>query len=64
MPSQETVHVSPMEVTPTLGKGTLGTRSSHRSQVAGHSAGKKPCAGDGTRPWANQQQSGRTRIGA
>ena len=27
MPSQETVHVSPMEVTPTLGKGTLGTRS-------------------------------------
>ena len=30
MPSQETVHVSPMEVTPTLGKGTLGTRSFHR----------------------------------
>ena len=40
MPSEETVHVSPMEVTPTLGKGTLGTRSFHRSQVAGHSAGE------------------------
>ena len=64
MPSEETVHVSPMEVTPTLGKGTLGTRSFHRSQAAGHSAGKKPYAGDGTRPWANQRQSGRTRIGA
>jgi len=25
-PSEETVHVSPMEVTPTLGKGTLGVR--------------------------------------
>ena len=33
MPSQETVHVSPMEVTPTLGKGTLGTQSFHRSSI-------------------------------
>jgi len=32
MPSQETVHVSPMEVTPTLGKGTLGVR---RDEPAG-----------------------------
>ena len=35
MPSEETVHVSPVEVTPTLGKGTLGTwwfrRSAGRS---------------------------------
>jgi hypothetical protein len=29
MPSEETVHVSPMKVTPTLGKGTLGTWSFH-----------------------------------
>jgi hypothetical protein len=30
-PSEETVHVSPVEVIPTLGKGTLGTWSFHRS---------------------------------
>jgi len=29
MPSEETVHVSPMKVTPTLGKGTLGIWSFH-----------------------------------
>jgi hypothetical protein len=31
MLSEETVHVSPMEVIPTLGKGTLGTRWFRRS---------------------------------
>ena len=64
MPSQETVHVSPMEVTPTLGKGTLGTRSFHRSVGSRTQRRRKPYAGDGTRPWANRLQSGRMRIGA
>jgi hypothetical protein len=31
MPSEETDHVSPMKVTPTLGEGALGTWSFHRS---------------------------------
>jgi len=64
MPSQETVHVSPLEVTPTLGKGTLGARSFHRSAGGRTQRRQEAWAGDETRPWANQQKSGRMRIGA
>jgi hypothetical protein len=42
MSSQEAEHVSPIEVTPTLGKGTLDTWRFHRQRGAGLRAGVKP----------------------
>lgn len=64
MPSEETVHVSPMKVTPTLGKGTLGTWSFHSIHGQPDSAPVKAFAEDETRSWANQTKLGRMRISA
>src|SRR5215471_9225656 len=56
MSSEEADHVSPGEVTPTLGKGTLGTWRAHRQQLwspSGHRTGHKPLPRGGSRLWAN-----------
>ena len=62
MSSQEAVHVSPMEATPTLGKGTLDTWRFHRQRGAGLRAGDKPAhvvglgCGQTTEVWAYANQ--------
>jgi len=64
MPSEETVHVSPMKVTPTLGKGTLGTWSLLIHGQPDSVPVKAFVEEDETRPWANQTKLGRMRISA
>jgi hypothetical protein len=65
MLSEETVHVSPVEVIPTLGKGTLGTWRFCRSVgVVGLRAANEPRVWDGTKHWVNHRRWGVLRVGA
>ena len=64
MPSEEAEHVSPMEVTPRLGKATLDTWRFLRQGVAGLI---KPAQRSGwlaTRLRVNQEGQGRMRTSA
>jgi len=64
MSSQEAVQVSRMEVTPTSGKGTLGTWWFHFQRGGRTQSRLEPYAWDGTKLWANHSQSGRMRTSA
>jgi hypothetical protein len=62
MPSQETDHVSPTEVTPELGKGALDTWRPVRP-CGGRldKTGAYAMTAQGARLWANQEWQGCTR---
>jgi len=64
MSSQEAVHVSLIKVTPTSGKGTLGTWWFHFQRSGRTQSRRKPYAWDGAKLWANHSQSGRMRTSA
>src|SRR5579864_2115705 len=58
MSSQETVHGSLMQVTPTSGKGTLDHGGAIVQRGGRTLSRHKPYAGDGARPWANHGSRG------
>ena len=58
MSSQETVHGSLMQVTPTSGKGTLDHGGAMVQRGGRTPSRHKPSAVDGARPWANHGSRG------
>jgi hypothetical protein len=63
MPSQETVHVSPTEVTPELGKGALDTWRSSRSYGGRlDKTGVFAMTAQEARLWVNREWQGCTRT--